>query len=122
MGDNAVAKDRGGEPACAGVAAMVERAFHYRGDVTVVLRNGESITGFLFNRSAGGHDPFAHLFVAGGDWDIPIPYRDIARVLFTGADAAVASARRFTAFRKRRAGKAPAHGPAPRKPGDRHES
>ena len=122
MRDEASGRDRDGEPACAEVAALVERAFHYRGDVTVVLRNGERITGFLFNRSAGGCDPFAQLFVAGGDRELSIPYRDIARVLFTGADAAVASARRFAAFRERQAGREPAHRPAPRNPGDRHGS
>ncbi len=90
-----------------GVEELVERAFHYRGDVTVRTDDGGSLTGYLFNRNARADEPFAQLFETGTGREISIPYRTIADVQFTGRDAAAASAQRFEAFQDRQ-GKTPA--------------
>ena len=44
------------------IACLVERAFHFRGDVTVWRDDGGSVTGYLFNRDARASEPFVQLF------------------------------------------------------------
>lgn len=70
------------------IAALVERAFHYRGDVTVRTAAGREIVGYLFNRSARGEDRCAQLFETETGREVAISYRDIRDVLFTGRDTA----------------------------------
>ena len=84
-----------------GVADLIERAFHYRGDVTVQTDDGASTTGYLFNRNARAPEPFAQLFEAGTGREVSLPYRSVTGVLFTGRDTATASVRRFEAFQDR---------------------
>ncbi len=81
-----------------GVAGLVERAFQYRGDVTVRTDDGCSVTGYLFNRNALGSEPFVQLFEAETGREVSLPYRSIAEVLFTGRDAAAAADQRFEAL------------------------
>ena len=92
-------------PACqeasSGVAELVERAFHYRGDVTVSMEGGGSVTGYLFNRNDRVSEPFAQLFETRTGREISIPYRSIVEVLFTGRDAAAESVKHFEAFQER---------------------
>lgn len=83
------------------VDELVERAFHYRGDVTIQTDNDDSLTGYLFNRNARASEPFAQLFETGTGRELSIPYRNIANVLFSGRDAAAASVKRFEAFQDR---------------------
>ena len=69
------------------VADLVERAFHFRGDVTVRTRDGAETTGFLYNRDAAprnGGGACAHLFEAATGRDVAIAYDAIADVAFTG--------------------------------------
>ena len=70
------------------IAALVERAFHYRGDVTVRTAAGVDVTGYLFNRNARTEAPCAQLFETGTGREIEILYDDIRDVQFTGRDAA----------------------------------
>ena len=83
------------------VDELVERAFHYRGDVTIRTNNDDSLTGYLFNRNTRASEPFVQLFETGTGREVSIPYRDITQVLFTGRDAAAASVKRFEAFQDR---------------------
>ena len=89
------------QEAGSGVAELVERAFHYRGDVTVSMDNGGSVTGYLFNRNDRVSEPFAQLFETRTGQEISIPYRNISGVLFTGRDAAAESVKHFEAFQER---------------------
>ena len=84
-----------------GVAELVEHAFHYRGDVTVNMENGGSVTGYLFNRDDRVSEPFVQLFETLTGREISIPYRSISDVQFTGRDAAAESVRHFEAFQER---------------------
>jgi hypothetical protein len=69
------------------LAEAVELAFDYRGDVSVVLKSGEHVTGFLFSRDTASPHPKAYLFPEqGGQRDIF--YSDIASIAFTGEDTA----------------------------------
>ena len=70
------------------IAALVERAFHYRGDVTVRTAEGLDVTGYLFNRDARSEAPWAQLFETDSRREVEILYRDIRDVLFTGRDTA----------------------------------
>ena len=82
---------------------LVEAAFQYRGDVTVVTDDGRSLTGYLFNRDARAREPFVQMFEAGSGDEVSIPYRVIVDVLLTGRDAAAVSARRFEVFQQKSA-------------------
>ena len=83
------------------VDELVERAFHYRGDVTILTDNDGSLTGYLFNRNARASEPFIQLFETATGRQLSIPYQDITQVLFTGRDTAAASVKRFEAFQDR---------------------
>ena len=86
------------------VEELVERAFHYRGDVTIRTDDGGSLTGYLFNRDARAREPFAQLFETGTGREVSIPYLAITEVQFTGRDAAAASVKHFEAFQDRQEG------------------
>ena len=88
------------------VEDLVERAFHYRGDVTIRTDNDVSVTGYLFNRDVRVSEPFAQLFETETGREIRVPYRDITQVLFTGRDVAAASVKHFEAFQDRQDGPA----------------
>ncbi|HEY7521448.1 MAG TPA: hypothetical protein VIE36_24420 [Methylomirabilota bacterium] len=70
------------------LAFVVERAFDYRGDVTVVHRDGRELVGYLFNRDAGARPPFVQMLARDGGDAVVIPYADIATIRFTGRDTA----------------------------------
>lgn len=65
----------------------VELAFDYRGDITLTLKSGERIAGYLYNREASGAPPMLQMFPEqGGARDIP--YAEVAAIAFTGEDTA----------------------------------
>ncbi|OQW31542.1 MAG: hypothetical protein A4E19_07985 [Nitrospira sp. SG-bin1] len=66
----------------------VELAFDYRGDVTLTLSSGESITGYIYNRHVTATDAFVELFPADRPDPRRIPYSDITTIAFTGEDTA----------------------------------
>ena len=86
------------------VEDLVERAFHYRGDVTIRTIDDGSLTGYLFNRDARASEPFVQLFETRTGREIRIPYRNITQLLFTGRDVAAASVKHFEAFQDRQGG------------------
>ena len=89
-------------PAPNDVADLVERAFRFRGDVTITTADGGETTGFLYNRDAAAPEPYAQLFEADDGRDVSLPYAAIAAIRFTGRDPA--SGKHFEAFQRRRAG------------------
>lgn len=70
------------------VTEAVELAFDYRGDVTLTLRSGASVTGYIYNRRVAVSDPYLELFAADRPEPRRIPYSDIATIAFTGEDTA----------------------------------
>ena len=94
----------GGQPQSSGVGVcdLVERAFQYRGDVTVWTHEGGAVTGYLFNRNTRVDEPFVQLFATGSGEEIVVPYRNIADIQFTGRDAASASVRHYEDFQRQR--------------------
>ena len=70
------------------LAEAVELAFDYRGDVTVSLKSGESLSGYLFNRQVSGSDSYLELFPSDSADARHIRYDQIAAIAFTGEDTA----------------------------------
>lgn len=68
----------------------LEKAFDYRGDVTVTLKNGEAIEGYIFDRRNGATlaESCVRLFPKNNPQKISVVYSDIAGLAFTGRDTA----------------------------------
>jgi hypothetical protein len=70
------------------LARVVDLAFDYRGNVTVVRTDGTEVEGYLFNRDAEAPEPYVQLFDKDGAGPIVIPYAHIGTIRFTGKDTA----------------------------------
>ena len=70
------------------LAEVVDRAFDYRGDVTVVLHDGRELIGYLFNRNRDVAEPFVQMFEREGSGPSSILYARIRAIRFTGKDTA----------------------------------
>ena len=70
--------------------AALEKAFDYRGDVTLTLKSGEKIEAYIFNRSTGATlaDSWVHYYTPSAPEKRKVSYADIARIEFTGKDRA----------------------------------
>jgi len=71
--------------------AALEKAFDYRGDLTITLKDGTKIEGYIFDRHAEHlrlKDCYVRLFPKDKDDKVKIPYSEIARLEFTGRDTA----------------------------------
>jgi hypothetical protein len=68
----------------------LEKAFDYRGDVTLTLKSGEKIEAYIFNRSTGATlaDSWVHYFTPSAPDKRKVSYAEIARLEFTGKDRA----------------------------------
>jgi len=73
------------------VRGALQEAFDYRGDVTLTLKDGRVIDGFVFNRDASGAslaDCTVRLFPKDSDEKMTLSFADIARLEFSGKDTA----------------------------------
>jgi len=72
------------------IRLALEKAFDYRGDITITLKGGEKIEGYIFDRRTGKSlsDSAVRLFPKDGNEKRSISYADIAGVAFTGKDTA----------------------------------
>jgi hypothetical protein len=68
----------------------LEKAFDYRGDVTITLKSGETVEGYVFDRRPGKTlaDSVVRLFPKDAPEKRSIAYADIAALAFTGRDTA----------------------------------
>jgi hypothetical protein len=68
----------------------LEKAFEYRGDVTLTLKSGERIEAYIFNRQTGATlaDSFVQYFTPKAPEKRKVSYAEIARLEFTGKDRA----------------------------------
>ena len=68
----------------------LEKAFDYRGDVTLTLKNNSKIEGYIFDRVTGPSlsTSFVRILLSNGDQKLKIAYAEIAALAFTGKDAA----------------------------------
>jgi hypothetical protein len=67
-----------------------EKAFDYRGDVTLTLKDGRQISGYIFDRRSGKTliDSAVRIIPATERTKLSIPYSEIAALAFTGRDTA----------------------------------
>lgn len=70
------------------LAQVIELAFDYRGNTTVVKADGTEVEGYIFNRNTDVPEPFIQLFDLAGNGPLKIPYSEIRNVKFTGRDTA----------------------------------
>ena len=68
----------------------LEKAFDYRGDVTVTLKNNSKIEGYLFDRTTGPSlaASFVRILPKDSTQKVKVAYADIAALAFTGRDTA----------------------------------
>jgi hypothetical protein len=73
------------------VRDALEKAFDYRGDLTITLKSGQKIEGYLFDRKIQGpllSDCFVRVMPKDGADKVSVPYSEIAALAFTGRDTA----------------------------------
>src|SRR5580698_636005 len=72
------------------VRDALEKAFDYRGDVTLTLKSGDRIEAYIFNRQTGSSlsDSFVQYFTPTATDKRKISYAEIARLEFSGKDRA----------------------------------
>ncbi|HZE23287.1 MAG TPA: hypothetical protein VE054_04785 [Blattabacteriaceae bacterium] len=72
------------------VRQVLEKAFDYRGDVTITRKDGSKVEGYIFDRRTGKTlaDSAVRLFPKDADQKISIPYAEIAALAFSGRDTA----------------------------------
>ncbi|MBK9170518.1 MAG: hypothetical protein IPM24_24075 [Bryobacterales bacterium] len=68
----------------------LEKAFNYRGDVTITHRDGSRIEGYIFDRRTAATLEESHVRVIPKDTvsKLTVSYSDIAALAFTGRDTA----------------------------------
>jgi hypothetical protein len=68
----------------------LDQAFDYRGDVTLTLRDGRTIEGFIYDRRRGQGlaDSVVRMMPANSEHRMNISYADIAGLQFSGKDTA----------------------------------
>ncbi len=92
------------------LAEVIDFAFDYRGNTTIVKTDGTEVVGYIFNRNGGVPEPFVQFFDEQGDGPFTLPYSLIANIKFTGKDMAAGGSWRAWLERKER-DKARAAGP-----------
>ena len=72
------------------VRSALEKAFDYRGDVTLTRRDGTKIEGYVFDRINGANlaSSFVRILSKESSERVKISYADIAALVFSGRDAA----------------------------------
>jgi hypothetical protein len=81
---------------------VVEFAFDYRGNTTIVKRDGTEIVGYVFNRNAHAPEPFLEYFDESGEGPFTLRYSELANIKFTGKDTAAGNSWKAWLERKER--------------------
>ena len=85
----------------ADVREALEKAFDYRGDITITKKDGSKVEGYVFDRRNGKTlaDSYVRVIPTGQRTKMTLPYAEIAALAFTGRDTA--AGRTFEAWVKR---------------------
>ena len=72
------------------IREALEKAFDYRGDITITRKDGSQVVGYLFDRRQGSSltDSFVRVIPSNAQMKLNIAYSDIAALAFTGRDTA----------------------------------
>jgi len=68
----------------------LEKAFDYRGDITITRKDGSKIEGYLFDRRSAKtlKDSVIRLYPKNSNEKVAISYAEVASLAFTGRDTA----------------------------------
>ncbi len=80
----------------------MEFAFDYRGNTTIVKKDGTEIVGYIFNRNTYGPEPFIEYFDESGEGPFTLRYSELANIKFTGKDTAAGNSWKAWLERKER--------------------
>jgi hypothetical protein len=74
----------------ADVREALEKAFDYRGDITITRKDGSKVEGYIFDRRNGKSlaDSYVRVIPTGQRTKLTVPYSEIAALAFTGRDTA----------------------------------
>jgi hypothetical protein len=74
----------------ADLRTALDKAFDYRGDVTITLKDGGTLEGYVFDRRAGASlaESVVRLIPRDRDEKVSVRYADVARLAFSGKDTA----------------------------------
>ena len=67
---------------------LVDRAFDYRGDVTIELQSGEILEGYVYDRNDESPSPSLKLFLKDQPDSRKVSYEDVVSIFFSGEDTA----------------------------------
>ncbi len=72
------------------VREALEKAFDYRGDITITRKDGSKLEGYLFDRRSGASlaESFIRVIPANEKTKVNVSYADIAALAFSGRDTA----------------------------------
>ena len=72
------------------VREALEKAFDYRGDITITRKDGSKVQGYLYDRRTGKTlaESVVRMMPSDGGSRVNIAYSDIAALAFTGRDSA----------------------------------
>jgi hypothetical protein len=73
------------------IREALEKAFDYRGDITITLKDGRAIEGYVFDRKSKGAslaDCAIRVMPKNESGKLTVAYTDIAALAFTGRDTA----------------------------------
>jgi hypothetical protein len=72
------------------IRAALEKAFDYRGDVTITRKDGSKVEGYLFDRVTGAtlEASFVRLLPKDSNQRVRLSYAEIAALAFSGRDPA----------------------------------
>ena len=74
----------------ADLQVALEKAFDYRGDISLTFKSGEKVEAYVFNRHTGSSlaDSYVQYFASNAPDKKKATYADIARIEFSGKDRA----------------------------------
>ena len=72
------------------IRGALEKAFDYRGDVTITRRDGSKLEGYIFDRATGAtlEASFVRILPKDSNQRVKLSYADIAALAFSGRDPA----------------------------------
>jgi hypothetical protein len=72
------------------IREALEKAFDYRGDITITRKDGSKIEGYLFDRRSGFSlaDSFIRIIPTNEKTKVNVTYADVAAISFSGRDTA----------------------------------
>ena len=72
------------------IRSAFEKAFDFRGDVTITRKDGSKLEGYIFDRHTGATlaESYVRIFPKDADQKVKVLFSEIAALAFTGRDTA----------------------------------